>query len=85
MDINAVEPAAQQLAQLMAASNAGEAHVVFRNSEGKLNACIVLAEGEKAVDVMEMIGNLEQLWGEKPENPEDTDCECHAHGAEKGC
>ncbi len=80
MDFNIIEPAANNLAQLMAASNAGEAHVVIRGENGQVDACIVLAEGQKAIDVMEMIGNLEELWGEK-----DSDCECYGHGAEKGC
>ena len=78
MELNVMEPAARQLAKLMAASNAGEAHAVFRGENGEVSACIILAEGQKALDVMEMISNLEQVWGEIP----DEDCKCTEHGAE---
>ena len=81
LESSLVQPAAENLAQLMAASNAGEANVVFQDERGHISACIIIAEGQKAVDVMEMLGNLEQLWDEKPQD-QDEDCECVRHGTD---
>jgi len=47
------------LAELMTASNAGEAHVVYRDTEtGDVAGVLVLAQGDKAGDVLAALQDL---------------------------
>jgi len=71
---------AEQLSFLMAASNSGEAHAVMRDTNGDISGCVVIAIGVKAGDVMACIGDLENVWGEKPAPESDEsedDCDCN--------